>query len=163
MTATGCNPDETVLLVDPPVDYGDEDIGVVTGDPELDLGVYEEQLYTPIGEGDELRILFGSQGGTWVMPAVRAQGLNLEVDVAATLTTAEEEVVGETRGTQRLVLATDGWFEIQALPVPVRHEAPNEAEPIDDLYGVEATLRVTLTDPAGTEATASVDIVLGEG
>ncbi len=152
----GC---ETVL-VDPVVDYGDEPPYVPEGDPHLELGYYTEQLYAPLEDGDACYVIHGLQGGTWTMPALRANGVLADLVVQCTLTTAAGELLGATDEQQRFYLAPDRLIEVQAFPVPVTHAAPREAEPIDDLFGQEATLDCRVTDDDGREARARVDCVL---
>lgn len=81
-----------------------------------------------------------SQGGTWVMPAIRTTGIGPIPEVECRIETRSGERVGVVVGKTHFYLATDGWLEVQAYPIPIVHAAPNQAAPIDNLYGVEATL-----------------------
>lgn len=151
-----------VRYVDPVVNYGDEDPYQPTGTPELDLGFYVDQLYGAIEDGSDVRIIFGRQGGTWIMPAVRARGVAVNVTVNASLVTASGEELGQVSTAQQLSLATDGWLELQILPIPARHAPPNEADPIDDLYGQEAHLSVNVIDDGGRTAERELTVILAQ-
>jgi hypothetical protein len=151
-------------LVDPPVVFDEHDAGLVADDTTLVAGLFREQLFLPLHDGDPLPIVFGTQGGTWVMPGVRAQGFEIECMWNGSLTTETGEVVGTIdRVRVRLNRAPDGWLEVTALPIPVIHAAPREQEPVADLYGVGATLQLTLQDGAGTTLTVALDLALTRG
>ncbi len=161
LVAIGCTvPACETTLIDPAVDYGDEPPYVPEGEPHLELGYYTEQLYAPLEEGDACYVIFGLQGGTWTMPALRASGVLADLVVQCSLTTDAGEPLGATDEPQRFYLAPDGLIEVQAFPVPVTHAPPREADPIDDLFGQRATLECRVVDTEGREATASVDCVL---
>lgn len=158
----GCGDVEEVL-VDPEVDYSDEPAYVPQGDPEMDVGFYVEQLYQPLSSGDEMPIVFGLQGGTWSMPAIRVKGLDLEVDVTARLEIGDGDVLGETQATQNLVLANDGWLEVQALPIPVEYAIDDEQVDLEDLYGVDATFTVEVEDSEGRRTQIERSVVMAQG
>lgn len=147
-------------LVDPMVDYGDEPPYVPEGDPHLEIGYYTEQLYAPLEDGDTCFVIHGLQGGTWTMPALRTAGVLADLRVQCSLTTAAGELLGATDEPQRFYLAPDRMLEVQAFPIPVTHAPPREADPIDDLFGQEATLDCRVTDDEGREAAASARCVL---
>jgi hypothetical protein len=97
------------------------------------------------------------------MPAARAQGMAPNITWTATITTEAGEQVGIIEeSTISFNVAPDGWLETTALPVPIIHEAPNQAEPIEDLYGVPATVRLSVTDGEG-EAELELNVTLSEG
>lgn len=153
-----------VRLVDPEIDLSqlNQDLDI-TGEPALDIGFYHEQLYEPIDDGDPCPVVHGLQGGTWVMPALRIEGIYPFAGTACLLTIETGEIVGDIAATTRFFLAPDDKFEVQAFPVPVIHAEPHEAEPIDDLYGLNATLDCTVTDGEGRTGTLIREVVLVEG
>ncbi|RLB47287.1 MAG: hypothetical protein DRJ42_25710 [Deltaproteobacteria bacterium] len=101
-----------VVDVDPLVDYGDQPAYVPEGEPEMEFGYYLEQLYLPLRDGDGCPIIFGFQGGTWTMPAVRVQGIASLAELDCSLITAVGEVLGDVVSEERFYLAPDGWVEI---------------------------------------------------
>jgi hypothetical protein len=163
--ALGC--DERVLFVDPPVVYDRPDSGSFdpSAEPSIRLGLFAEQLFTPLLEGEDLPIINGFQGGTWVMPAIRGIALTGVVQATAeVVVTATGERVGVLENERaRLQSTAQGFTEIVALPVPVVHAPPAQRDPITDLYGQPATLSITLIDTLGRRATATVGVVLIEG
>lgn len=154
---------EVILLVDPEVTLPDGGGYTPMGDPVVEIGFYNEQLYAPLETGGACPVVHGLQGGTWTMPAVRIKGMDTPATVSCTLQTATGENLGEVSSQLDFFLANDGWLEVQSYPVPVAHEAPNEADPIDDLYGAEATLSCDVTDEDGRSATTAMEVVLEEG
>ena len=161
--AFGCDAHVETIYVDPIVDFGDAEDYVPSGKPTVDLGFYVEQLYLPLDDGDECPVVHGLQGGTWSMPALRSLGIDMKTDVLCTIITEADEQVGKAETNETFVLATDGWLEVQAMPIRVRHAAPNKQAPIDDLYGQTATLSCTVTDDEGRSDTVAREIVLSEG
>lgn len=158
-----CAPVGEEVFVDPPIvgaDLGVRPDSRVSLTATLELGLYREQLYSPFHDGDACPIVRGLQGGAWVIPAVRATGLLARVDVACTVMTADGERVGLVEQTSRLRRGREGVMEIQTLPVPIAHEGDRARDPIDDLYGVRATLTCTLGDANGASARAAVDVEL---
>ncbi len=153
----------TKRVVDPNVDYGDELAYVPSGTPTVEVGFYVEQLYKPLKNGDSCAIVFGLQGGTWTMPAVRIIGIASPANVTAQLRTDAGEVLGDVESRETFFLATDGWLEIQALAVPAQHAPPNENKPIDDVFGKPGKLTVAVTDDDDRSADFSVSVVLDEG
>lgn len=159
LLCAGC----TDVLVDPFVaDYGDTPAWTPLGQPKLDLGFYVEQLYAGLHDGDALRVIYGTQGGRWTMPAVRMTGLALKTTLACSVTTKAGELLGALEASQRFVVAPDGWAEVQAIAIPIQHAPPNEAAPIDDLFGQEATFSCTATTPEGSAA-RTLRLVLVQG
>ena len=135
----------------------------ITGTPSLDIGFYHEQLYEPLHDGDNCPIVNGLQGGTWIMPALRIDGIFPFAETRCTLTVETGEVVGQITATTRYFLAKDDTFEVQAFPVPVIHASPNEGEPIDDLYDMTATLYCEVVDSEGRTGTAVRELFLVDG
>ncbi len=158
-----CGENVTKRSVDPPVDYGDELAYVPEGTPTVDVGFYNEQLYKALGTGDTCPIVFGLQGGTWTMPAVRIIGIASPATVVAELRLDAGEVLGQVESRESFFLATDGWLEIQALAVPAQHAPPRENEPIDDVFGKPAKLKITVTDDDARSGQHVASVILGEG
>ena len=162
--ACGCDGEPTTIYVDPAVDLGDYTGGfVVEGDPEVHLGFYVEQLFTGLEDGDECPVAWGLQGGTWTMPAIKTRGIGSPAIVHCTLVAATGELLGDVESESPLYLTPELFLEIQAFPVPVTHEPPNETEPIDDLYGQTATLWCSVTGPNEEVGESGVEVEIVEG
>ncbi|MEC9071132.1 MAG: hypothetical protein VX938_02080 [Myxococcota bacterium] len=153
-----------VLYVDPAIDLSGYDGGfVIEGDPHLEMGFYIEQLYQPLDDGEPCYVAWGLQGGTWTMPALRTKGIGTPATVSCTMVTETGELVSEVVSKSQLYLTPDRYLEIQAYPIPVHHPAPNEQEPIDDLYGLTATLECEVKDEDGRAKSVVYDVEIVEG
>ena len=151
-------------VVDPPIDLEALNTDIeITGDPALDIGFYHEQLYEPMHDGDACPVVNGLQGGTWVMPALRIEGIFPFADASCVLTMETGEVVGQVAASTRFFLSKDDKYEVQAFPVPVIHAAPYEEEPIDDLFGLSATLDCIVVDADGRTGTLLREVILVDG
>ncbi len=156
--------DTTTVYVDPEINLGDYSGGfVVEGDPEVQLGFYVEQLFSLLEEGDACPVAWGLQGGTWAMPAILTRGIGSQAIVHCTLVAESGELLGDVESESPLYLTPELYLEIQAYPVPVTHEPPNETDPIDDLYGQMATLTCSVTGPRDEVGEASVKVEIVEG
>jgi hypothetical protein len=149
--------------VDPVVEYGDQPAYEPSGDPELAIGYYVEQLYRPLADGDPCPVVNGFQGGTWTMPALRMRGVGRIATVSCSFVTEIDEVIGDVEQEADFYLAPDGWIEIPAFPIPAKHYGDREQDPIDDLYGLDATLHCVVTDPSGREASRTAQCRVTEG
>jgi hypothetical protein len=160
MGAVAC----TTVLVDPPVVYDRPDAAVITGDPSIEVGLFKEQFFTPLAATEPMPIVAGFQGGTWVMPALRAVALQGRVTVIATVTIKETgEQVGHLKDSSvRLQPTILGYAELTALPIPIIHAAPNAMRDIDDLFGESAILDMMIMDQNGRSAVAQLEITLVE-
>lgn len=151
------------VLVDPEVSFADGfAFSAGTGEVRISLGNYEEQLFTPLSEGDAVAVIYGFQGGTWIMPALRCTGgVSTTVLISADVTTSSGELVGHIDPTsQRLDRTPEGTLDAVAIAIPI-----NRADlslPLEDIYGETATLTITLRD-GDTETTLSLEIMLIEG
>ena len=164
MAISGCDWGKTILLVDPVVDLTGWDGGFqIEGDPHVEMGFYIEQLYQPLADGEPCYVAWGLQGGTWTMPAIRTKGIGTPAVVSCTLETEDGELVGEVVSRTPLFLTPDRYLEIQAYPVPVNHESPNEDAPIDDLYGLMAELNCEVEDLEGRGSSVSYIVEIVEG
>jgi hypothetical protein len=162
--SAACEVEPTIVYADPSVDLGDYSGGfVVVGDPEVYLGFYVEQLFSSLEDGGACPIAWGLQGGTWAMPAIQTRGIGSPAIVHCSLVAASGEVLGDVESESPLYLTPELYLEIQAYPVPVTHEPPNEIDPIDDLYGQTATLTCSVMGPREEMGEASVLVELVEG
>ena len=149
--------------IDPAIVMPDIMTGEVMGEPHIELGFYVEQLYRPLAPGDDCPIVHGLQGGTWVMPALRSTGIGAFAEITCRIETDGGEAVGMVSGKTQLYLAGDGFFELQAFPIPIRHAPPAEAAPIDDIYGQGATLTCSVDAGGSRKSTARVPVRLIDG
>lgn len=151
VTMTSCT-DVVTVPVDPDVDYGDPPTYVPTGEPELELGVYEEQLYFRLMEAGECPYKSRPQGGTWAHLAIRARGVGMEARFEVVFEHIDGRHIGSTATHESLALSPDGWIEVQSFPVPI-----DNAPSVD---GAAARLRVTLEDLEGRSLEETMDVVL---
>jgi hypothetical protein len=78
------------------------------------------------------------------------------------LVTEAGEKLGEVDQEHSFSSEVKGWIEIKRLPIPATHEPPNEDDPIDDLFGQNATLSMTVSDSAGHSASATAEVVIAD-
>ena len=135
---------------------------IYDGDPAIELGFYQEQLYTKLEDGSECPVVYGLQGGTWTMPALKTLGITPMAWVDCSIVTEAGEVVGETALRAQFFRGTESYFEIQSFPIPVFHTGDATGQPIDDLYGQMAVLTCGVLGDAGRSATYSVRIRITE-
>lgn len=151
-----------VLLIDPEVTYAETLGSEVTGEFSLTLGIYEEQLFTPLQNGDEIPVVNGFQGGTWIMPALRCTGVTETVSMEAQLILETGEVLGVVDSfDSRLDRTPAGSLDANAVPVPVNREDPTM--PLDDVFGQTATFRIQLRDQLGSTGVLELELVLIQG
>jgi hypothetical protein len=151
LCALACT-DVVNVPIDPEVDYGDPPIYVPTGEPELELGVYQEQLYFPLMEGGECPFKSRPQGGTWAHFAIRARGVGMEARLEVAVEHPDGRHIGSTATHESLALAPDGWIEVQSFPVPI-----DNAPSVD---GEEAVIRINLEDLEGRSVEFTMNVVL---
>lgn len=158
--------DEQVALVRQWVEQGalpapDEDVG--GGDsgtdepqgPSLEIGETIEQIYAPLKDGDDLLVWFGTQGGVWVIPTVRATGLDTTVTVEAELTSVDgSEVLGGVSFPTDMTPTLDGT-ELQNITVPIFNDFD-----VESLFGAEAILSFTIQDDEGNEVSLALTLIL---
>jgi len=145
---------EHVVYRDYPVEYDEQDdLNDVVGDPELQLGVFSEQLFRGLNEGDEIAIVHGFQGGTWVHLSIRAFGVLADGEIDAKLGD-----IGQIRFPLRLTRSAEGFLEAYDLPIPVNPADGN----LDQFYGQTVELSVRFV--AGeTTIEKSIHVVLVSG
>lgn len=159
-----CEMDTLTVYVDPPVNVGDYTGDyVVEGVPTVILGFYEEQLFRHTLDGDGCLVMWGLQGGTWTMPALRTRGIGSPAVIACDMWTEAGEHISTVESTTNLFLTPDQYLEVQAYPIPVNHEIPLESGKIDALYGQMADLTCTVTDKEGRSGTVNVYVEILEG
>jgi len=130
-------------------------------EPEVELGVRSESGYQALGNDASVQVIFGTQGGTWIMPVLRVRGVAASMQVAGTLVLA----TGEVLGASDLAMSLDnreGWLESERFAIPVQHAPPREFDSIADVYGQSAEVTVQATDEAGRFADHEVRVVLTE-
>jgi hypothetical protein len=134
-----------------------------TGSLLVDMGMYEDDVYTPFPDSGEghLLVVNAIQGGEWTMPAVRILGANIATGEAyCTVTTDAGERVGETLSTVKFFPADDDWLEIQLFPIRIRREPAHFTEPLDDIYGLDVTFTCSFTDDLDTHGEHTIQVVL---
>ena len=152
------------ILIDPevvPWEHQGSGIEVPPGELLVEMGTYTETLYTPFMErGSPLVIVNGVQGGEWIMPAVRMVGGESKAVILAALTAESGEIIGESYTTVKLFPAVDGWLEIKFYPVRIKRDEAHALEPLEDLFGLSATLEISITDDGDRVGTASYEVTL---
>jgi len=152
---SGC--DLGIVYVDPPAPY-EKGGFVISGDPYVELGLAEEQLYGLIEPGDEVAITSASQGGEFVHPAIRTKGIGTPATIDCSITTSDGEEVAAETSVADFVVATEGYLEVDnyALRITVAD--------VEALDGVAGTIhcRVTENDNSDRTADSSVEVVLSK-
>ncbi|RMF13712.1 MAG: hypothetical protein D6761_10660 [Candidatus Dadabacteria bacterium] len=160
---TGCSGD--VVYIDPVVDQAAATVQYEPqGEPKLELGFYEEQLFDRLEAGDRVAMPEQAQGGVWVMVAIRAKGLELSLNTECTIALPSDVVVGSAKDRMQYSVASDGWIEVQFFPIPIRESYNDPAEPdvhtIADLYGRKADLTCSVAQGDGMGAATTVRVTL---
>ena len=150
--------------VDPPITLAEDNSSlgeppqVSIGFKSVDTGVFEAMQ-----DGDPLWVVHGTQGGTWTMPTLRTRGIGPLATVSCQLVTASGEMLPGAHTITRFFRTPDGSAEVPNFPIPVWHASPREGEPIDDLYGQQATLSCGVDDGDGHAGETSVEVILESG
>lgn len=131
-----------------------------TSDPgALKVGYYTKDSFEDLSLVRNCPVLWGLQGGNWTMPTLRVQNFSRDVQAWGSLTLGAE-TLGTASLQSELLDRGDGWFELTYLPIPVSHPAPNEALPIDDLYGQNGELSFSIVDDSGRFLEANYAVTL---
>ena len=147
LCAQACG-DPEVVYQDRPVEFdGQGDRSVEAG---LSLGQYIDGEFVPIGDGDEVPIINGFQGGTWVHLSIRLSGLPADGLVEAQL-----GPISEVRYGLKLVRTSEGYLEAYDIPLPVRMTE----EELNQTYGTEVTLSASFA-AGGDEVGAANQVIL---
>jgi hypothetical protein len=152
---------EPQCYIDPSIQVNQsQQAGPIEGDPAVELGFYVEQLYQALDAEASCPVVHGLQGGTWTMPAIRTIGIGSPATVDCMFVTDVGEELGAVKAKSKFFLSPDGYLEVQGFPVPVR---PDTDAPINDLYGLGATLSCSVTDAEGRGSQASIHVTITEG
>ncbi len=145
---------ERIVFQDPAVVFDQEEYErMAAGEPGIELGIYEEQLFRELSAGSDVPIIHGAQGGTWVHLSIRVTGVRADGLIAASL-----GEVGSIRYGLKLTRSPEGFLEAFDIPVPVR--VPEEE--LEALFGTQLPLLVSFTvDDDVVEATILVTLVEG--
>ena len=156
----GCRePAERVIYRDYPVEFDDvQDQMEVIGDPEIILGIFEEQLFTELHNDDEVPIVYGLQGGTWLHLSIRVFGLRSDGEIDVSLTN-NQHTLGEVNYLLRLVRSAEGFLEAYDIPVPVT--PPNDMD-LSSIFGEKYTITIGFAS-GEKSASANANVVLIDG
>ena len=157
--ASACDTQTTVRYIDPYVAFEPPQKVDVSGVAELSVGLYVEQLYEELTEGANIPLIHGFQGGVWLMPALRIRGIASPATVTMTLDVVGGSRLTDSKSQANFLLASDGWLEVQAFPVRVDYATWK----IEELYGLDGVLEVTVSDEEGRTASVLLTLRLIEG
>lgn len=126
----------------------------------LEVGYFDKAVFYPLTDGDPLRLVDGIQGGTWIMPGLRAEGLDLRVEVSGELRVDDEPIGWLVPGPLLLAEGPDGWLEVTELAMPVPDPADGRAA-FSAYDGAAAIFHLMLRDEAGrmAEVTRQVRLI----
>lgn len=153
-----CDGDTTVRFVDPPIDLS-ESAGAESADAAVAIGSYDGQAFAEWHDGSDCTLIHGFQGGVWIMPAIRIQGLSSPAKVKIRLSVDGQEPISDVSSKANFLLAEDGWLEVLAFPARIDYATWK----IQELYGLDGLLEVTVVDGEGRTAVVELDVVLVEG
>lgn len=157
LSACGGEPEIEYVYADLPVEF-DGDGDQAPQEVSLALGVLEAERFDELAEGDEVLVIRGIQGGTWIHLSVQAGGLPPEG-----LLEAGVRGVGEVRYNLRLQRTPEGLLEAHDIPVSMNLE-PDDLEA---MFGTEQELYASFTVGADTPeeqvASASVRVKVERG
>ncbi len=160
LLTSGCGEvTERIVYRDHPVDFDqtDERLDVV-GDPGLVLGLFEEQLFSELSDGDDVAIVYGLQGGTWLHLSMRVFGIRPDGQISVSLANDVTEL-GAVAYPLRLTRSAEGFLEAYDIPIPVN---PPDGEELSILFGQRYTIVISF-ESGEVSATASIDVVLIDG
>ncbi|HEU5077248.1 MAG TPA: hypothetical protein VFU02_23815 [Polyangiaceae bacterium] len=136
---------------------------IAPGEPQVALGYLQHGDYIAWEPGSDAPVIWGAQGGTWLMPVLRTRGVASPTRVEASLTLSDGEQLGEFEFVYGLSMTPDEWLETQLFRVPVQHAPPHQFESVADLYGKPALIAVHVSDDAARSADLAFVITLVEG
>jgi hypothetical protein len=146
---------ESGAWFDPTNEFAPSEGGGGGGVVSIEIGRYDDDLYTAYQDGDRLVLLTGTQGGDWALPTFRTRGLDGAAHLEASLVLADGgEVVAALVTIRPLRNAPNGQMEVKNVLVPLL--VPD----VDEIVGEEAIFTVAITDSFGTEAEGSVRVEL---
>ena len=152
----GCgDTEEYIVYRDRPVEFDERDQDTnIGGEPEVIIGLFDEQLFDELADGDDVPIVYGLQGGTWLHISVRVFGIHPDGEITVSLSdlaTIEYPI--------QLIRTVEGFFEVYDVPIPVE---PPDGQDLTDLFGQEYTLTVSYSSK-DLSASATVKIILIDG
>ncbi len=128
----GCaEPDKELLYQDYPVEFDGDPEAML--EPGLVAGLYVEPNFIPLGDGDQMPIINGFQGGTWIHLSIQATGIEPQGLVRASL-----GEVSSVRYGLKLTRTATGTLESYDIPLPIQLSE----EEIEALFGQELPLSV---------------------
>ena len=146
---------EKLIYKDHPVEFDQKEANKVWSDERfLKPGIYEEQLFKEVKEGDHVYIIHGFQGGIWVHLSVRLSGVPSRGKIWASL----GKEIGEIAYEIKLVRTAEGYLEAHDIPVPVK----KEGDALKALYGTTTTLQVKYTADK-KDISVSLKVILKQG
>jgi len=135
---------------------------IAPGKAQVALGYLHEGEFSACETGSDAHVIWGAQGGTWVMPVLRTRGVASPTRVEASLTLTDGERLGEFEFTYELSMTSDEWLETELFRIPVQHAPPDQFESIADVYGQSAVVEVRISDDEERSADLSLTITLVE-
>lgn len=168
LAAGACDVTTTEHLIDPdvvPWDTPDEPPDVEPGTILVQLGAWQGDVFVPwpADGGAFLDVVDASQGGTWVMPAMRLAGSAPKTIVECTITTADGERVGHMQSSVKFFPGDPGWLDIEFLPVRIRRSADHAGEPLEAIFGGEATIELEVVDEDDSVGSLVTTVILIKG
>jgi hypothetical protein len=157
LTLAGCAEPETVYIYkDLPVEQDGD--GAQEVEPSLNPGVWAEPTFRPLAPGDEVEVINGFQGGTWIHLSIRAVGVRPDGLIRASLSDDQGQEVSQIRYGLKLNRTAEGFLEAYDLPLPMRY---TEAE-VDAFLGQTLRLQVEFA-AAGQSVKADLPVVVADG
>lgn len=126
-------------------------------DAPFKLGYLEGADFQEMTPGGALRVVNGSQGGTWAMPALRCRGFDTEVRIEGTVYIGGEAVGEAGPSVFALDPLGDGWSELPMLPIRFERSAIGS---VDDLDGRAASVELVLEDGEGGAASGAFPVTV---
>lgn len=140
--ATGCTGDDPVDPVD----------------PAFEVVFVQDEQYFPLQDDAMCPVIYGAQGGWWVMPVLRVDGLGESPIVGCTMIDLDQDLeLGSTIGMRRFVLGDSGWLEHTFL---LYMEAVNTAEEFLALDGHRASFSCSASDGGSVELTQEAIVTI---
>lgn len=135
-----CEPELLPHYADIEVDRDLDSEELPEGDPEITPGIYEEQLFSPVEEGDDMHVIHGFQGGIWVHLSIRVNGMRSLGRIYAAL--GDDGAIGETSYDLRLSRTPEGFLEAYDIPIPVSYRGDDLPGYLESIYGESHRLTV---------------------
>jgi hypothetical protein len=125
----------------------------------IEIGRLVGDQFTALGDGDEISVVHGVQGGTWIMPSIRLIDAKSGGDVNATLTLIDGTLLGEIRRPKlRFTTSADGSLVLQFLPVPVSNAPGTPA--LETVDAAAANLELVYSTTCGDTLTQHFAVTL---